>query len=338
MKINGLKILVSLAALLVAGCAAFYSVTGLATLFSGAYLFALILFASLEFGKLVSTSFLYRWWGRCARWLKIYLTSAVIVLMVITSAGIFGFLSSAYQDSAMKYEIHTTKVTAIEEKVQLVNDEISVVKNRITSLTDARKSQEERLNSISSQIGKTLTGLSAQKLQESTQKLIEQSSSDISKAQEKLDELGTKKNKYSEEILDLKINNEGSHEIQNFQFLADALDMELDTIVMWTICIIIFVFDPLAVALVLAYNVMVVREEEVEEMKKQLPTEEPEEVVETPTNEEVIESEPIEVVEETTEAVEVVEETPEEEKFELEYDDGSMHQPIKVEEEPKKKV
>jgi hypothetical protein len=267
MKINGLKFMVSMAALLVAGCAAFYSVTGLATLFAGSYVLALILFTSLEFGKLVITSFLYQWWNKCATWLKTYLVAAVIILMVITSSGIFGFLSSAYQDSALKYEIHTTKIEAIEDRVELVDSEIESVKNRMMSLTDARRSQEDRLDSISEQIGKTLTGTTAQKLQESTQKLIEQSSNDINNSQVKLDELSTKKNGYSEQMLDLKINSEGSREIQNFQFLAETLGVALDTVVMWVIGLIIVVFDPLAVALVLAYNVMLCREEDVKPVK-----------------------------------------------------------------------
>jgi hypothetical protein len=257
---NLFKYLVGFSALLVAGCAAFFSVKGIATLFSGAFIASLIMAGSLEFGKLVAVSYLHRCWEECSRLLKWYLSIAVFVLMLITSLGIFGFLSSAYQDSALSHEIHLSKIENIENQKSMVIDEIKMLNDRIVVLNDARKGQEQRLNEITGQIGKTMTAKSAQALQESTQKLIEESSADISKAQDKLDTLSSTKISLEEKIMDIKINNEGSKDIQTFEFVANEFGSSLDSVAKWFIIVIIFVFDPLAVALVLAYNSMVLKE------------------------------------------------------------------------------
>ena len=96
--------LVGLSALLVAGSAAFYSVFGLSKLFSGATFAVIIMAGSLEFAKLVSASFLYRYWTKVNGWLKYYMTIGVVILVLITSAGIFGFLSNAYQGATVAFE------------------------------------------------------------------------------------------------------------------------------------------------------------------------------------------------------------------------------------------
>ena len=83
---------IGLSALFIAGSAAAFSVYGLAKLFSGAFLSVVIMAGALELGKLVTASFLYRYWNSIANWLKVYMTVGVITLVGITSAGIFGFL------------------------------------------------------------------------------------------------------------------------------------------------------------------------------------------------------------------------------------------------------
>ncbi len=96
-KNNTFQYMVGLSALLVAGSAAYYSVFGLSKLFAGATFAVVVMAGSLEFAKLVSASFLYRYWTKVNTWLKYYMTVGVITLVLITSAGIFGFLSNAYQ-------------------------------------------------------------------------------------------------------------------------------------------------------------------------------------------------------------------------------------------------
>ena len=98
-----LKNYIGLGALLVAGSAAFFSVFGLSKLFSGAAFSVIIMAGSLEFAKLLGASFLYRFWDKINTLLKIYLTTGVITLVGITSAGIFGYLSNAYQGATIGF-------------------------------------------------------------------------------------------------------------------------------------------------------------------------------------------------------------------------------------------
>ena len=100
--------LVGLSALLIAGSDAFFSVFGLSKLFAGASLPVIIMAGSLEFGKLIAASFLYRYWNKINLLQKIYMTIATITLVLITSAGIFGFLSNAYQGATVQFEKEST--------------------------------------------------------------------------------------------------------------------------------------------------------------------------------------------------------------------------------------
>ena len=254
--------IVSFTALLVAGCAAFFSVKGIATLFSGAFIAALIMGASIEIGKIVATSALYRYWSKFSFLLRTYLTVAVIGLMFITSLGIYGFLASAYKDSALQYEVQVAKIENIESQKDVVVKQIEAFDVRIQTLNESRNSQEERLNEITSMIGKTMTARSAAQLQQDTQQLISDTAEDIKETQTKKDALFDKKMGYEEQILDLKLNNNDSKDIQTFKFIANEFNTDLDTVAKWFILLIIFVFDPLAVALVLAYNTIIMKEKD----------------------------------------------------------------------------
>ena len=105
MKKRLFPLLITLAALLVSGSAAFYSVFGLSKLFAGAATQVIIMAGSLEFAKLVVASLLYQYWDTINKWLRSYLAIACFVLMIITSGGIYGFLSGAYQSTAIKSEL-----------------------------------------------------------------------------------------------------------------------------------------------------------------------------------------------------------------------------------------
>ena len=109
--------LVGLSALLIAGSAAFFSVFGLSKLFAGAQTAVIIMDGSLEFGKLVGASFLYRYWDKITSLHKFYMTTAVGILIVITSAGIFGFLSNAYQGATVTFEKESTALIYKEDRL-----------------------------------------------------------------------------------------------------------------------------------------------------------------------------------------------------------------------------
>ena len=111
--------LMLLIALSVAGTAGYFSVWGLSQLFAGASTAVIIMATVLEVAKVITTTALHRYWTKLAMGLKIYLTTGVAVLMLITSAGIYGFLSNAYQKTANKLEIHEGELSVLDGKKQL---------------------------------------------------------------------------------------------------------------------------------------------------------------------------------------------------------------------------
>ncbi len=220
------KYFVGLAALLVAGSAAYFSVFGLSKLFAGAAASIVIMAGSLEFGKLVSASFLYRYWDTANQWLKIYLLTGVITLVVITSAGIFGYLSNAYQGATVNFEKQTTTLFYKEDRLkQLEEDKVYLkdeLEQSIASLPDNYITAKRKLR------------------EEYNPKVLEIN-----------DEILNIK----QEIGDLKIALvETGVDVGPAIYLARVFNTDIDTVVKFFILILIFVFDPLAVSLVIAYN------------------------------------------------------------------------------------
>lgn len=235
--------LLGLTALLVAGCGAYFSVLGIATLFSGHFWQVAIMAGSLELGKLVATSFLYRYWKRVVWFLKIYMISAVLVLMCITSMGIFGYLSSGYQVNAGKTDLIDNKVALIEQQKTNIKTEIDQINSRITTLNEARKSQEKRLPEMSRTAAKPVYEDMARAAEE------------IKGLQTRVQELQTTVFEKDNELITLNSEGNAVHDIGTFKFVAESIGLPLDTVVKIFIICIVAVFDPLAVALVLAYNI-----------------------------------------------------------------------------------
>ena len=115
-KERSFPFLIGLSALAVSGSAAFYSVFGLSKLFAGASMQVIIMAGSLQFAKLVTASLLYQYWGTINKFLRVYLSIAVFVLMVITSGGIYGYLSGAYQETATKSEFLDKSLLVLQTK------------------------------------------------------------------------------------------------------------------------------------------------------------------------------------------------------------------------------
>ncbi len=254
------NLLLGFSALFIAGCAAFFSIWGIGLLFSGASIAAMVMASSLELGKLVATSFLYRFWKRSQWMLKSYLCGAVFVLMLITSLGIFGYLTSAYQQSSVKYGMMMDAIKTLEDQKKQELVKIQDVKSRIDSLAALRKTQESRLSEINTNSLLARNPIQFRQVQEQTMELIDQTDKNIQGE-------NTKASKYSEtidgidkKITDLKLNTASNKDIQTFKFVADELNVSLNTVVKWFILVLIFVFDPLAVALILAYNMAISKE------------------------------------------------------------------------------
>jgi len=251
--------LVGIVALIVAGCAAFFSVQGLATLYAARYIAVCVMAGGLEIGKLVAASFLHRYWKTTSWLLKLYLTVAVIVLMAITSLGIFGFLTGAYQQSHVKVELTDTKQEALNSKKEFLNTEIAQLNERIQTLNSSRVAQEKRLPNLSTK--------SARPIYED----IKRSGEEITATRARIDELTKELFQASEDSINQKIEGSKEVDIGTLKYVAKAFSVDVDTVVKWFTLAIVLVFDPLAVALVLAYNSLIERKPiEIDGNKKEL--------------------------------------------------------------------
>ena len=235
---NWLKVLLFIAALFVAGTGAFFSVTGLGVLFSGASTSVIVMASALEFAKLVSASYLEQKWKETTLFLKVYLTSAVFILMLITSAGIFGYLSNAFQQQNIK--------------LQQVDREILVFQTKI----DQNTAQIEQLSTQISESNKNQTTILGKgKVNNRLLRSIDNRDRQIGKINDKIAKLQEENAKNNEEINKIRLNNlDLEKEVGGFKFVAQAFDVELDKVVKWFMFLIVFVFDPLAIALVIALN------------------------------------------------------------------------------------
>ena len=250
---------IGLAALLVSGSAAFYSVFGLSKLFAGASTQVIIMAGSLEFAKLVCASLLYQYWGTINKWLRAYLSIAVFVLMVITSGGIYGFLSGAYQETATKSEfldkslvVLQTKQTRFEEqktdlnleKTQL-NKTISDLRTSLSNPTSVSYWDENSQSVIT-----TTSSSTRRALQSELKTTIE----DRDKVNIKMEAIMDSVMRIDTELLDLEIGNEEQRELGPLKYLSETTGYPMNQVVNWFLLLIIFVFDPLAIAMVVAAN------------------------------------------------------------------------------------
>ena len=217
---------IGLSALLIAGSAAAFSVYGLAKLFSGAFLSVVLMAGSLELGKLVTASFLYRYWKVINWFQKVYMTIATIVLVFITSAGIFGYLSNAYQGATLEFEKQSTELLTIEERIEQLEEDKVFLK-------------EELEVAISELPDNYITA--KRKLREDYNPQILEINNEL------LD--------YKRTRADLEIGLVSTGvDVGPAIYLARTFGTDIDTVVKFFIFILIFVFDPLAVMLVIAYN------------------------------------------------------------------------------------
>ena len=217
---------IGLSALLIAGSAAAFSVYGLAKLFSGAFISVVIMAGALELGKLVTASFLYRYWKVINWFQKVYMTIATIVLVFITSAGIFGYLSNAYQGATLEFEKQSTELLTIEERIDQLDEDKVFLK-------------EELEQAISELPDNYITA---------KRKLREEYNPQITQLNQELLEYKTKRADLEIQLVSTGV------DVGPAIYLARTFGTDIDTVVKFFIFILIFVFDPLAVMLVIAYN------------------------------------------------------------------------------------
>lgn len=243
-------LLIAFSALSVSASAAFYSVSGLSKLFAGASLEVIIMASSLEIAKLVIASLLYQYWDTINKLLRVYLTVAAGVLILITSAGIYGFLSAAYQETANKENIVTQQITALETKKALYEE------TRDNLLAD-RKSNNELRGTLSKGSTTQYTdknGNLVVRTNNSAIRNIESTAKENERLAAKLDVVNDSIFALETQILETRVNSEAASELGPLKYLSELTGVEMNRIINWLLLVIIFVFDPLAIALVIAAN------------------------------------------------------------------------------------
>lgn len=298
----------------IAGCAAYFSVKGIGLLFAGSFMPVVIMASSLEVGKLFAVSLLYRQW-HVMRWLyKMYLTAACGALIFITSLGIFGFLSDAYQDTKTKVDHFGAKIVSLESQTVNIREQIMILGDNTESnkqsstesidkykkiyddyVTQSNTRSEQLNNKIQEMDSKvaalegTSGGLFSSKKKKLEQLRLDQQSERLnisSQLDEIADKMSAEYNSFLTKVDTFSNSKANSKDISketdtlyeqirsnddmiiqyksdisqtdigSFKFISESFGVPIDQAVKWFILMIVMVFDPLAICLIIGYNML----------------------------------------------------------------------------------
>ena len=250
--------IIALSALSVSASAAFYSVSGLSKLFAGAAFAVIVMAASLEVAKLVIASLLYQYRENLPRLLKYYLSAACLVLILITSMGIYGFLSAAYQETAALAGNVDAQIALIETKRDNVKEQLAIYSDEKSSINEAVSDLRSGLSNNVIQYKDKETGQLITTTSSSTRRALEKQLDQAIERQteinSRVDNLNQQLFDYETEIVEVTSNNNVAGELGPLKYLSGLTGKPMDQIINVLLLIIIFVFDPLAIALVIAAN------------------------------------------------------------------------------------
>jgi len=250
-------LLIAFSALSVSVSAAFYSVSGLSKLFAGAAFAVIVMAASLEIAKLVIASLLYQYRKNLPRLLKWYLSMACVVLILITSMGIYGFLSAAYQETAAKAGSIDSQITLIEVKRDNIKEQLAVYNEEKLSINSAVADLRTGLSNNKIQYTDTLGNVittTSRATRNALTKQLDQAIDRQTIINGKVDDLNQKLFDYETEIVEVRLSDAVSSELGPLKYLSGLTGLPMDQIINYLLLTIIFVFDPLAIALVVAAN------------------------------------------------------------------------------------
>ena len=214
---------------------------------------------SLEFAKLICASLLYQYWGTINKWLRTYLSVAVFVLIVITSGGIYGFLSGAYQETATKSEFLDKSLVVLQTKQGRFEEQktdLTLEKTQLNkSIADLRISlSNPHQVSYWDKNSQTVITTTSSSTRRALQTELKTTIVDRDNINLKLEAVMDSVMRIDTELLDLEINNEEQRELGPLKYLSETTGEDMGTVVNWFLLLIIFVFDPLAIAMVVAAN------------------------------------------------------------------------------------
>jgi hypothetical protein len=276
----------------------------------------IVMASSLEFAKLVGASFLYRTWKDISLLMRIYMTFGVVLLVGITSMGIYGYLSDAFEDTKSRVYVYESNIIQLEKENKYLEEEIKKVEssantvddkaqkseasfqkiyddfiarqevrrerlmNRTTELDAAVAAVESKPGGLFSSKKKKLAEIQTAQQEERTDLRAQLKDMDVEADKEykiflgkvdnlrqttqevdvqpRVQELYVKIKTNNESVLDLKQSIQNT-DIGSFKFIARTFNTELEQAVKWFIIVIVIVFDPMAVTLVIAYNIMLLR-------------------------------------------------------------------------------
>ena len=238
-----LGVLTLFTALAISAVAAYYSIIGLIAIFSAAVIPIAVMGVVLELGKLVTASWLYHYWKKVPKLLKTYLISAVVILMFITSMGIFGFLSKAHIEQTTITSDKSLEISSVQSEIERHKKDIFRAEQSLQLLDNALKKYTD--------LGAVTKGLNARKEQQGERDVLNES---IQSATDKIATLTKKQFRLKKEQLQIQ------SEVGPIRYIAELIYGEstqsvLEDAVRWVIIIIVFVFDPLAVLLLISANI-----------------------------------------------------------------------------------
>ena len=238
-----LGVLTLFTALAISAVAAYYSIIGLIAIFSAAVIPIAVMGVVLELGKLVTASWLYHYWKKVPKLLKTYLISAVVILMFITSMGIFGFLSKAHIEQTTITSDKSLEISSVQSEIERHKKDIFRAEQSLQLLDNALIKYTD--------LGAVTKGLNARKEQQGERDELNES---IQSATDKIATLTKKQFRLKKEQLQIQ------SEVGPIRYIAELIYGEstqsvLEDAVRWVIIIIVFVFDPLAVLLLISANI-----------------------------------------------------------------------------------
>jgi hypothetical protein len=303
MNKTALKILVGFVALALAACAAFFSIVGLSKLFAGAMVAVIAMASTLEISKLVIASYLYQQWKVVNKTLRVYLISAVTIIAIITSIGIYGFLSGAYQTTKSKYDLTQSITDSLSVKKSYFDSGLISYQSQLESKTaqlnnlfSIRNSQEQRASNL---INSNKSFKSVEKSASNTDKSIKVLNKEIAQLNDSIVKYSTESSKLKLNITQASIQNELSSELGSLTYISKVLNIPMDKVVNILIILFMIVFDPLAICMVIAYNQLNESKPDNEDNLDNFSDEELAEIVDeiqSETPQEPIESIPLDIV------------------------------------------
>ena len=259
--------LMGVSAIAVAAAAAIFSVTGLSMLYSGEMVYVAIAMGALEFSKIITASYLYRYWKDTGFGLKTYLTIALLVLMLVTSGGIYGYLTNSYQGATVGLDKIDSQTQVLEQRKQNIIDERERLVSDITTLRSERQSTiENRNNEImannmatDSNSVKFRAWRNSQVHKRYNEELLN-IDNNVSKYTNDLDSTNVRLSRINDDISDKKLEMiDTGVEVGPLVYMARIFNTTMDNVMKWFTLVIVFVFDPLAIALIIALNVILMK-------------------------------------------------------------------------------